>query len=232
MLKKQKKLIQEAQMLEAKADFAGAKESYLKAMNLASTNSQILFSILKSLGNIAVKEANFTEAEDYYNKAYTLDPGSDVLLVNFGTLEIQKGDLERAKIRFRQAIDRNPVNDKAWVGLALIHREHGDKELARANIERALDLDEYNETALQLAIDWALHDGKVDSVISWIEESLDSHIAEGEEDNLDRRFLLARLMFCCDRFKHAQKEVETILRADSNFEDARKLAGLIQKEVR
>ena len=54
----------------------------------------------------------------YYNKAYTLDPDSDVLLVNFGSLALfAVGNSTRHSRVFREAVTINDQNDKGWVGL-------------------------------------------------------------------------------------------------------------------
>ena len=111
-----------------------------------------LFNVYKNLGNIFVRSRDFETAEEYYNKAFTIDSKSDTLLVNYGTLEIQRENLEKALSYFREAIQLNGENDKAWVGLSLVHRHMGDFELSHANIERALDINAKNRTALRLSI--------------------------------------------------------------------------------
>ncbi len=117
-----------------------------------------LFNVYKNLGNIFVRSRDFETAEEYYNKAFSIDPRSDLLLVNYGTLEIQRENLEKALGYFREAIQMNSENDKAWVGLSLVHRHMGDFELSHANIERALDINSKNRTALRLLIEWGVCD--------------------------------------------------------------------------
>lgn len=112
------------------------------------------FELLKFLGNSLVQIKDLDGAQEAYEKAFLLFPGSDTLQVNFGTLWIQRGDWNLATECLRQALFLNHANDKAWVGLALCHRVRGDFDLAFGNVDRALDENAMNETALALMLDW------------------------------------------------------------------------------
>lgn len=155
-----------------------AEEFYQSALGVIHFDSPLLFGIHKNLGNISVKTGDLENAEENYNKAYALNPHSDLLYVNYGTLELQKGNIDTALERFREAVQLNAQNDKAWVGIALIHREKGDFELAYANIEKALDLEPNNKTALKLYVDWAVAEKKFDSAI----EKLEGYLFLNTED--------------------------------------------------
>lgn len=112
------------------------------------------FELLKFLGNSLVQIRDLDGAQEAYEKAFLIFPGSDVLQVNFGTLWVQRGEWNLATECFRQALFLNSDNDKAWVGLALCHRVRGDFDLAFANLDRAMDENPLNETALALLLDW------------------------------------------------------------------------------
>lgn len=112
------------------------------------------FELLKFLGNCLIQIKDFDGAQEAYEKAFALFPGSGILQVNFGTLWIQRSDWNRATECFRYALFLEPENDRGWVGLALCHHVRGDFDLARANLERALDANPLNETAITLLIDW------------------------------------------------------------------------------
>lgn len=138
-----------------------ATREYLESLlnyELNESDKGILFEIYKNLGNIFVRSQDYEAAEEYFNKAHTLNTHSDVLLVNFGTLEIQRGDYEKAKDCFRRAVEKNNKNDCAWVGLSLIHNHFGDQPLAKANLENALDINPLNKTGLLLGANWSLRD--------------------------------------------------------------------------
>ncbi|MGE3756807.1 MAG: tetratricopeptide repeat protein [Pseudobdellovibrionaceae bacterium] len=191
---------------------------YLDAMLAATYEKSSLFDIFKNIGNIHVRGGDFESAEEYYNKAFTLAPDSDVLLVNYGTLEIQKEELTRALHRFRQALDKNDKNDKAWVGLALVHHQHGDFDLSWANIEKALDANIENKTALQLMAQWSTQAGKSTSALA----ALDRYSEKAGFD-FEISMIRASLLVIEQRWLEAQVECELMLLWDSSFESANKL---------
>jgi tetratricopeptide (TPR) repeat protein len=149
-----------------------ALDTYFQALNYPTETSDLLFEVYKNIGNIFVKSSDFDAAEEFYNKAHTINPLSDILFVNFGTLEIQRNDLNSALERFRSALSVNPKNDKAWVGLALVHNQMGDHVLALANLENALDVNPKNKTAVHLLANWSVRDQKPDAAISSLENYL------------------------------------------------------------
>lgn len=183
-----------------------AEDTYFQALELPVDNNQLLFDIYKNLGNIFVKTGDFDAAEEFYNKAHTLNPQSDILLVNLGTLEIQKNDMSSALERFRTALGVNPKNDKAWVGLALVHNQMGDPVLAQANIENAIDCNRMNKTAVHLLANWAVRDQKFDGAI----EALQNYLAEVDFDE-EMSLLLIHLQCLAGRLDLALIEIERLL---------------------
>lgn len=183
-----------------------ALQNYFEALALMGENADYLFQIYKNIGNIYVKILDFEAAEEYYNKAYTLNSESDTLLVNFGTLEIQKKDLDKALFCFRKALGVNAKNDKAWVGLALIHNEFGDRDLAWANLEKSLDLNPINRTAALLIANWAQRDSCYEKGLYYLKKYL-------IEENFDEEASLVLIQFLCigNRFAEALCEVEKSL---------------------
>lgn len=129
--------------------FETALDYYFEA-SLLTEDELLQFEIFKSVGNIYVKLGSFDLAEDFYHKAYSINPQSDSLLVNYGTLAIQKNQQDEALRRFRQAITINSKNDKAWVGLAMMHIQRGDYDLGFANLQMAVEANPNNKTALQM----------------------------------------------------------------------------------
>lgn len=157
-----------------RGEFDLAFDEYEKAISELVFDQSQLFDIYKNMGNICVQDRDFEAAEDFYHKAWTLNPESDLLHVNLGTLAIQKNNLNEALERFRRAVELNVKNDKAWVGLALAHYEMGDFQLAIANIENALDINSTNRTAVLLAAKWCQRDQRVHWGVQVLEEYLSS----------------------------------------------------------
>jgi len=134
---------------------------YYEALSHLQAEESDLFELYKNMGNIFVRRRDFDAAEESYNKAYTINAESDVLLINFGTLEVQREDFDKALFCFRKAIEVNHNNDKAWIGLALVHNHFGDRELAWGNLIKALDIDAYNRTAILLMGHWGMSEEKI-----------------------------------------------------------------------
>ncbi|HEX4926139.1 MAG TPA: tetratricopeptide repeat protein [Bdellovibrionales bacterium] len=196
---------------------------YEKALSVIDYESPNLFEICKNLGNICIRAGNVDAAEENYNRAYTLSPHSDVLLVNFGTLEIQRKNYDLAASRFREALNLNQHNDKAWVGLALVNRQKSDVELGWGNLERALDLNPHNLTALSVSIQWGIEDWRFDVPIRRLKEFL---ARNGEDSNMS--YSLAALLFRSGRVQEAQLEIERTLNLDPNRADAQELRAKIR----
>lgn len=208
-------------LMEDKMDMPEMAFRHLQeALLIAPGECPELFDLFKTLGNIFVRRGDYDSAEDNYNKAYRLNPESDVLLVNLGTLCIQRSDWDGALERFRSALQLNNRNDKAWVGLAIGHRMKGDLELSWANLEAALEYNPLNEVALGLAVDWGTQQGRENRVL----ELIRSFLVEG---GWNERFSLAFSYLSWRRGdSHLAKfELERLLAVNPANEQALQLAG-------
>lgn len=205
-----------------------ALAAYRDVMKRGVADAKALFEIYKNVGNIHVRAGDFDSAEEYYDKAYTISPESDVLLVNYGTLEIQRGQWDAAVERFRQAVAANPENDRAWVGLAMVHRTMGDLELAKGNIERALDVNPANRTALKLVVEWSIQDYDPSPALRRLETYVSS--AQGGED-AEICFIFAKLLVQAGRLSQARIELERVLALDPGIEGGDALARVLDREL-
>lgn len=216
----------EAKNLYESGNLDAAYDIYWQILQMHVFDKSILFDVYKNLGNIFLKDGDFEEAEELFNKACTINPKSDALLVNYGVLETQRHNLDRARERFREAIDLNKSNDSAWVGLALVHREYGDNDLSWANLERALDENIANRTALAIAMDWGIKDHKLDRVAFRTSEYL-----RRVEDNLEIRLSLAKIFFCSGNYLQALREAKFVREINPENTDAMRLIAVIENEV-
>ena len=206
-------------------DFEEAYTSYVVAVEMGLADGPELFSAYKNLGNILVIRGDTAAAEKMYQKAYTLNPDSDVLIVNLGSLEIQKGDLNKAVHMFRRAVELNDSNDKAWVGLGLIHREFSDVELSWANIEKALDIDPKNESAIRLVAEWAQKDNENEKAISRIEKYL-----QHNEQDAQLTLWLAKFYYFAGQLNSAEVEINKALDLNPRLEGALEVYQAIREE--
>jgi tetratricopeptide (TPR) repeat protein len=203
-----------------------ALDAYFRALKLSMADGEQLFEIYKNMGNIFLRIGDTAAAEEYYNKAYTIHPDSDVLLVNYGSLAVYKGDFEKALVRFREAVNVNDLNDKAWVGLAMIHREYGDNELAWANVEKALDINFANESAVKLVSEWALKDNEIDKAIA----RLSNYLKSNDSDALIRMWL-AKFLYFSGRLENAAAEIARALKQNPNLEGGAEVYSVIQQDL-
>ncbi len=191
-----------------------AYEAYLRYIGSGNYNPHNLFVAYKNIGNIKIRSGDLEGAEEYYHKAYTINPDSDTLLVNLGTLEIQKKNLEKALERYRMAVDVNPRNSRGWIGLALAHREYGDIDLAWGNLERSLDIEPCDDTALELLVQWGIKDSRIDIAI----EKLRNYLSINP-NNIHMRLALIHVYIIGGRLSVARGFVEESLKLDPNNDD-------------
>ncbi|HVK62453.1 MAG TPA: tetratricopeptide repeat protein [Bdellovibrionales bacterium] len=215
--------IAETLYLSERDDMALA--AYREILKLVVADRSVLFEIYKNVGNIHVRAGEFDAAEEFYDKAYTIQPDSDILLVNYGTLEIQRENHESAVERFRAAVAINSNNDKAWVGLALVHRAMGDLELAKANLARALDISSNNRTAIRLSVEWSVQDGDAASAI----RRLEKYVSEAGSEDVDLCFVFSKLLIQVGRLSEARIELERVLALDPTVEGGIALARVLDK---
>ncbi|MGZ3769186.1 MAG: tetratricopeptide repeat protein [Bdellovibrio sp.] len=201
-----------------------ALDKYYEALAVLTEENAHLFELYKNMGNIFVRRGDYDGAEEYYNKAYTMNPQSDVLLVNFGTLEVQRSDFDKSLYCFRKAVEINPDNDKAWVGLAMVHNQFTDSDLAWANIETALDINPKNRTAVHLSANWGLRDGKTHKAIELLQEYLGS-VEEDEEMSL----VLINLLCTAGHLDLALLEMEKVLLWNPDNNEVRQLKKKISE---
>lgn len=204
-----------------------ALESYYEALSILKEENIEVFEAYKNMGNIFVKQGDFEGAEEYYNKAYTMNPQSDILLVNLGTLDIQRNDFAKALYCFRKAVEIQPRNDKGWVGLAMCHNQLGDSELAWGNIETAIDINPANRTAIHLSANWGVRDLQYQKAIVYLQEYL-SQVDEDEEMSL----VLINLLCHSGQVEIAELEIERVLLWNPSHVEVRELKKRILKGKR
>ena len=183
-----------------------ALELYFEAMSIVVDAPKELFDVYKNVGNILTRDKDYDGAEEYYHKAFTLNPSSDTLMINLGTLAMQKQDWGSALQHFRQAVAQNSMNEKAWVGLALVHQAMADLPLAIGNLETALDINPENRTAVHLFSAWVIQLGQYQKAI----ERLQDFLSRTEVDK-DLSLVLIQLFCQTNRLDLALLEIERLL---------------------
>ena len=131
-----------------------AEECYLTALDKITEPCNLLFIVYKALGEIYLLKDDFSMAEEYYNKASTLNPSCLSLVFHRAMIHLKERNYEESERDFQTFIHSYPVSEKAWLGLALARKALGDAELALASLNRVLDINPENQKALQLKKQW------------------------------------------------------------------------------
>ena len=131
-----------------------AEECFLDALNHITTPCPLLFIVQKNLGYIGLLTQNLEMAEEYYNRAHTLNPHSLSLQFHRAYLHLKQGRHKIAENGFKNLLESQPDNPKTWLGLALSRKALNKHDLAEACLSHCLDLDPHNKQALQLKEKW------------------------------------------------------------------------------
>lgn len=151
-----------------------ATQMYLEALLIPTSKVSYLFETYKNIGNLYLKQGNIDLAEDFYYKAYGLQPSSPQLSVNLGTLEIQRKRYVEAIERYRFALQQNPKFSPGWVGMALCYEAFGDMDMAWASVLKAYDQDQSNSTTLFLLGTWSQRVQKTEFALMVLAQHFDS----------------------------------------------------------
>jgi len=135
-----------------------AEECYLVALEYIAEPCSLLFIVYKALGEIYLLKNNFPMAEEYYNKASTLNPSCMSLIFHRAMLYLKDKNYIEAEKHFQTFVQFHLDSAKGWLGLALTRKALEDEELALACLKRSLDVDSQNPRALELKKQWLVLD--------------------------------------------------------------------------
>ncbi len=114
--------------LQTTGDFEGAKAEF----RLAIENDPDFYLPWNNLGNIAMIEGNFNEADSLLHKTVTLDPSNGDALYNLGDVKIELGDSSGAFVYYERSIHEAPDLLPAYNNLASILIDQGGLGLPAA----------------------------------------------------------------------------------------------------
>ncbi len=106
-----------------------AEECLSEALNQILEPCPLLFAVCKYLGQLSAANKNFPMAEEYYNRAYTLNPDSPGLQFHKALLSFRQKNYREAAAGFQALLKIRPKMARAWLGLALSRKALADKAL-------------------------------------------------------------------------------------------------------
>lgn len=143
-----------AKALFEQSRFDEAEECYLEAIDQITEPGSLLFILYKSLAEVYLLKRDFLMAEEYYNKAGTLDPHCKDIVFRRAMMYLKEKNYGTAEKFFQTFVESHEHHAKSWLGLAITRKALGDQELALACLNRCLDFDPENQMAVKLKEKW------------------------------------------------------------------------------
>ncbi len=199
----------------------------IKQKNLEQIeNTTQRFEVLQELGDCHTSVGNYDYAQQYYEKAASLNPDEPQPYVGLGVVALQKNLLDDARIAFRVAARLAPDCSKAHTGLAIVAQQTGDYKLAFDTYLKSLELDIDNLTALLGLFQTSCQMGSFNKVTHYLEAYLDIH--PGDTSVM---FSLAALYVKDNLLERSKKTLLDILALDPANQDAAALLEEVEHKI-
>ncbi|MBC6415742.1 MAG: tetratricopeptide repeat protein [Bdellovibrionales bacterium] len=143
-----------AKSLRMQEKLKEAEECYLECLDKIKKPCSLLFIVYKALGEIYLLNNNLSQAEEFYNKASTINPKCKSLLFARAFLFLKDKNYKEAEKYFQAYLESHIQSSKAWLGLAVARKNLGDRELAKACLKKCLDFNPKNLQVLKLEQKW------------------------------------------------------------------------------
>ena len=173
------------------------------------------YEVLQELGDCYASVGNYSQAQQYYEKAAILSPDEADPYVGLGVVALQKNLLDDAEIAFRVACRLNSNCAKAYAGFAMIAQQRVDYKHAFEMYLKSLELDTDNLVALLGLFQTSCQMGSFAKVIHYLEMYLNMH--PGDTSVM---FPLAALYMKDGKFEESKNILLNLLSLDENHKDA------------
>jgi len=130
-------VLQEALQLHAQGDLEGAKDAYLRVIQLDPQNKFAYY----NLGLISQTRGDTVGAESSYRTAITIDPDFVPALFNLAILRTDAGSAEEAIDLYEHIIEVDAANASAHLNLGFLLIDQGDENRGQAELDEAVTLD-------------------------------------------------------------------------------------------
>ena len=184
------------------------------------------YEVLQELGDCYASVGNFSQAQQYYEKAAVLSPDEADPYVGLGVVALQKNLLDDAEIAFRVACRLNANCAKAYAGFAMIAQQRTDYKQAFEMYLKSLELDTDNLIALLGLFQASCQMGSFAKVIHYLEMYLDMH--PGDTSVM---FPLAALYMKDGKFEESENILLNLLSLDENHKDAANLLEEVEHSL-
>ena len=176
------------------------------------------YEVLQELGDCYASVGNYSQAQQYYEKAAVLSPDEAGPYVGLGVVALQKNLLDDAEIAFRVACRLNANCAKAYAGFAMVAQQRADYKQAFEMYLKSLELDTDNLLALLGLFQTSCQMGSFAKVTHYLEMYLNMH--PGDTSVM---FPLAALYMKDGKFEESENILLNLLSLDENHKDAANL---------
>ena len=176
------------------------------------------YEVLQELGDCYASVGNYSQAQQYYEKAAVLSPDEAGPYVGLGVVALQKNLLDDAEIAFRVACRLNANCAKAYAGFAMVAQQRGDYKQAFEMYLKSLELDTDNLIALLGLFQTSCQMGSFAQVTHYLEMYLNMH--PGDTSVM---FPLAALYMKDGKFEESENILLNLLSLDEKHKDAANL---------
>ena len=184
------------------------------------------YEVLQELGDCYASVGNYSQAQQYYEKAAVLSPDEADPYVGLGVVALQKNLLDDAEIAFRVACRLNTNCAKAYAGFAMVAQQRADYKQAFEMYLKSLELDTDNLIALLGLFQTSCQMGSFAKVIHYLEMYLNMH--PGDTSVM---FPLAALYMKDGKFEESKNILLNLLSLDENHKDAANLLEEVEHSL-
>jgi tetratricopeptide (TPR) repeat protein len=184
------------------------------------------YEVLQELGDCYTSIGNYSQAQQYYEKAAVLSPDEAGPYVGLGVIALQKNLLEDAEIAFRVASRLNSKCAKAYAGFAMIAQQRADYKRAFEMYLKSLELDTDNLIALLGLFQASCQMGSFEKVTHYLDLYLNMH--PGDTSVM---FPLAALYMKDGKFEESRNILLNLLSLDENHKDAANLLEEVEHNL-
>jgi len=184
------------------------------------------YEVLQELGDCYTSIGNYSQAQQYYEKAAVLSPDEAGPYVGLGVIALQKNLLDDAEIAFRVACRLNKNCAKAYSGFALIAQQRADYKQAFEMYLKSLELDTDNLVAILGLFQASCQMGSFAKVIHYLEMYLNMH--PGDTSVM---FPLAALYMKDGKLEESKNILLNLLVLDENHKDAANLLEEVEHSL-
>ena len=184
------------------------------------------YEVLMELGDCHTSVGDYSEAQQYYEKAAVLFPDEAGPYVGLGVVALQKNLIDDALTAFKVACRLDNESAKAYAGLGMVAQQKGDYKRAFDMFLKSLEMDTNNMISLLGLFQTSCQMGSFEKVTYYLETYLNMHPGD-----ISVMYPLAALYMRDGKLEDSKKVLSDILVLDRNHKDAANLLEEVEHNI-